>query len=134
MAINSLLIDTNAVTALLHGEEDAIAAIGGVEQLYFPFIVLGELYSGFRYGSREKENRKRLSDFLDETDSQILYPNEETLEQYASIYKILRLKGKPIPTNDLWIAAIALQNTMPLFSLDSHFSYVEGLTLVGKSA
>ena len=124
------MIDTNALTALLHGDRNAIAIIDDVEQVFLPFIVIAELYSGFRYGTKEEENRIRFSEFLDKTESEVLFPGEETIEQYASIYKLLRKKGKPIPTNDLWIAALALQNALPLFTLDSHFSSVKGLELI----
>ena len=130
MAISSLIVDTNAVTSLLQGKPDAVALFKEVDRLYFPFIVIAEMYSGFRLGTKEKSNRENLSQLFGNSDSEILYPDEITLDQYADIYVSLRKKGKPIPTNDIWIAALALQYHSPLFTFDSHFHHIVQIKVV----
>ena len=130
MAVSSLLLDTNVFTALLQGKDGAIRICESADKIYFPFIVIAELYAGFRVGSKETANRKKLRDFLDTSDSMILYPDAETMEHYASIYQILRRSGKPIPTNDLWIAALSLQYGLTLFTLDAHFSFIDSLSII----
>ena len=90
-------------------------------------ISIGELLSGFKGGSRENENRKELAIFLDAPRVRILSIDEETAEFYAEILNNLRKVGRPIPTNDIWIGAVALQHGLKLYSKDHHFSFIPGL-------
>lgn len=133
MAINSVLADTNAVTAFFQGKSNAFEIFETTERLYITFVVIAELYAGFRAGTRERENMQRLDDLLKATQAVILYPDFKTIEGYSAIYAVLRKKGKPIPTNDLWIAALAIQYNLPLFTLDKHFALVDQLELIALS-
>src|SRR5262245_25964153 len=90
-------------------------------------IVLGELLSGFAVGTREEANRQELQQFLASERVHQLVIDAETAAQYAVVYRELRRRGRPIPTNDMWIAASALQHGFAVFSDDGHFYEVPGL-------
>lgn len=87
-------------------------------------VVLGELLGGFRQGSRERENRKDLEVFLQSPRVRVLTVDEETAQRYADIYHGLRKAGTPVPTNDVWIAASAMQYGHQIVTLDRHFSLI----------
>lgn len=127
--MSALIVDTNAYSALLRGNPDVEKAFEDTDRLIFPFIVVAELLSGFRAGTREKFNREGLLSLLNSAGTEVLYPSMLTMDTYATIYADLRRKGKPIPTNDLWIAALAVQHNIPLFTFDGHFSAIEGIIL-----
>ena len=90
---------------------------------------MGELLGGFSVGSREEANRQELKRFL-ESDRVRLFPvDDSTAEYYAAVYRDLKRRGQPIPTNDMWIAAAALQHRLAVFSYDKHFGAVDGLII-----
>ena len=93
-------------------------------------ISVGELISGFKGGSQEKKNREELDSFLDSPRVQLVCIDDVTADYYAEILNNLREAGKPIPTNDIWIAACAFQQGLKLYSMDAHFKSVKGLVLV----
>jgi predicted nucleic acid-binding protein len=97
-------------------------------------VVLGELLSGFAAGQRETENRRELGAFLDSARVRLLPVEADTAEFYSRVYLNLRRKGRPIPTNDLWIAAAALQHGAAIFSHDQHFREVDGLIVGARFA
>ena len=103
----SLLVDTNTYTAFWKADREIAAIFEFADRLIFPFISVGELLAGFKLGNREQENRSRLDDLLSLDRAETLYPDRQTAECYASIFSELRRKGTPIPTNDIWIAALA---------------------------
>ena len=125
-----LLIDTNIYSHALRGAPDVVATLRQAEEIAFCVISVGELLSGFKAGSREKENRRELDEFLDSPRVSLHAINEETADFYASILSQLRAKGQPIPTNDIWIAATAQLHGLPLYTKDVHFRAVPGLLLV----
>lgn len=125
--MKKILLDTNAYAAFKRGDRDAVEILRRVETIGVSTIVLGELLSGFAAGSREVDNRRELSAFLDSPRVVIFPVDEDTAEFYAHTYLGLKRKGKPIPTNDLWIAATALQYGLAVFTHDQHFLEVEGL-------
>jgi predicted nucleic acid-binding protein len=84
-------------------------------------VVLGELYSGFRAGNRWAENTAQLAQFLSKPSVRVLNVTEETALRYAEVDVYLRKKGQPIPRNDVWIAAVALEHGLQLLTLDVHF-------------
>ena len=100
------------------------------ESIYIPVTVLGELYAGFEISSRRVENRKALDAFLSKEGIEIIAAGKEIADRYGLLVKDLRLKGKPISTNDLWIAATALELGARLISYDSHFSVITGLRVL----
>jgi predicted nucleic acid-binding protein len=91
------------------------------ENILLPAIVLGELLSGFEAGNRRQKNRLELESFLKSPRVSIMPMTEETAERYAHIYAYLRKNGRPIPTNDLWIAASAMEHSAELLTWDAHF-------------
>ncbi|NET70978.1 MAG: type II toxin-antitoxin system VapC family toxin [Sphaerospermopsis sp. SIO1G2] len=129
MAIKSILLDTNAYTAFKRNHKEAVAIIKNVDIIVINSIILGELLGGFALGNKIEKNRYELEQFLESTRVQILPVDTETSEYYAMIYSQLRKKGKPIPTNDIWIAATTMQHNLILFTYDSDFKNIDNLKL-----
>ena len=125
-----LLIDTNIYSYALKGEGGVIEVLRKADEIGFSVISIGELLSGFKKGGREKKNREELEEFLDSPRVVVYSVNEDTAEFYAEVLNNLRKTGKPVPTNDIWIAAVAFQNGLKLFTKDSHFQKIAGLSLV----
>lgn len=96
-----------------------------VDKFFVPSIVLGELYFGARKSSRSAQNLKRIDELA--TKTAILGCDEKTAQQYGQIKDTLRQKGRPIPENDIWIAAIALQHNLTLITRDAHFAHIDRL-------
>jgi tRNA(fMet)-specific endonuclease VapC len=120
-----LILDTNALSAAAEGHPSVMGILSGVSQVALPVVVLGE----YRYGiaqSRYKASYRRWLDGL-LSDCTVLDVTEQTTHHYAAIHVELRQAGKPIPTNDLWIAALCRQYGLPLLSRDRHFDAVSGI-------
>ena len=127
--MNRILIDTNIYSSAMRGDTEVVRLLRRVLHIGISSISVGELLSGFKGGNKEQKNRKELDIFLD-SPRVALYPvTQETAEHYSSVLNRLKQKGTPIPTNDIWIAATALQHGLPLYTLDKHFSHVEELIL-----
>ena len=131
MAISSsgLLLDSSVVIRHFRGGRELLGALGNFEVFYLPYVALAELYAGAYRSLRAGRNLHQISSFLDAVD--VLLPDEETPLVYGRIASELAQKGTPIPQNDIWIAAIALQTGLPLATEDNHFRMVSGLSLVG---
>lgn len=125
--MRAVLLDTNAYTAFMLGEAEVVDVVAHAASLYLNSIVLGELLGGFAAGTREAQHRAELSRFLDSPRVEILPVTGETADSYALIYAGLRRRGQPIPSNDLWIAASALEHGAALLTRDAHFSQIDGL-------
>ena len=117
-----MILDTNAVSALLAGDEHIAAALEGTLRHHLPAIVLGE----YRYGLRRSRKRRTIEPWLDqlERESIVLVVDGITAKHYATVRDELRKKGRPIPENDVWIAALAAQHGQPILSQDEHFDQV----------
>ena len=122
-----IIVDTNRYRDFCAGVAEAVECFQTAEQISIPFVTIAELRAGFLAGTAGKRNAQVLSTFLTRARVQILWPDEQTTHQYARIRLQLRRQGTPIPTNDLWIAALALQHTMALFSRDGHFDHLAQL-------
>lgn len=122
-----IFIDTNAYVAFKRGETAVLEVIQHAEILGISPIVLGELLSGFECGNKIKKNRDELQQFLKSSRMRLFSITSDTANFYSQIYSSLRNKGKPIPSNDMWIAAQALENGCVLCSHDKHFKAIEGL-------
>lgn len=127
--MNSIVLDTNAYTNLLTGSEPVLTALSEAEIIYMSIFVLGELYAGFKGGSREKKNREVLSAFLHKPSVKLLNATNETADVFATVKQLLKKKGRPIPVNDIWIAAHAIESGSVLVTFDAHFSAVDGLRI-----
>lgn len=121
------LLDTNAVIALFAGDSDVVDLLKDAEEVFVPSIVIGELYYGARKSSRVEDNVARIDDFA--ANNVVLGCDTETAYQYGEVKNRLRQRGRPIPENDIWIAAIALQHDLILLTSDVHFGEVENLRL-----
>lgn len=124
-----ILIDTNAYAAFKRDDAAAVKTLQIPEYIGINIVVLGELFSGFKGGSKELQNRRELEQFLDSPRVEVVLLDEETAEFYAKIYWDLKKKGKPVPTNDMWVAASAMRHGLSLFTYDEHFSNIDGLIL-----
>ena len=122
-----ILIDTNAYAAFLRGNSEIIEVLTHADRLFINPVVLGELLGGFAAGNREARNRSELSAFLNSPRVDVLALTADTADSYALVYSALRAKGQPIPSNDMWIAASALEHGLALLTLDAHFDKVDGL-------
>ncbi len=120
------LIDTNAAIALLNNHPEMVNLLAQVD-FYVPSIAVGELYWGAEKSANLEVNRKRVDDFISQRS--VLNCDSETARRYGKVHAQLRRKGRPIPQNDIWIAATALQHDLILLTKDQHFQHVDGLTV-----
>ena len=114
-------LDTNTYKAFCMNQEKAVEIVRTADVLYLPFVVLAELRAGFLCGNRAFKNEQTLLKFLSRPRVQLLFADEATTHHYSQLFKQLRTQGTPIPTNDLWIAALVRQHNLTLFSDDIHF-------------
>ena len=115
------MLDTSAYSALHRGHEEILNVMRRSETVAVPAVVLGELYSGFRAGTRWAENSEQLTRFLNKPSVRVLNVTQETALRYGEVDVYLRKKGRPIPRNDVWIAAVAIEHGLQLLTLDEHF-------------
>ncbi len=125
-----LALDTNRFIGMMRGEPSVLQTVSLADEVWLPFIVIGELRAGFAAGTREVSNEAALRRFLLKPGVAILYADDQTTHHYASIYRQLRKQGTPIPTNDMWIAALVLQHSLVLFARDAHFDALPQLARV----
>ena len=116
-----LALDTNRYTDLCRGDRSVVETIELADEVWLPFIVLGELRAGFAVGSHGPRNETVLQRFLLKPGVAVLYANEQTTHHYGAVYRQLRKQGTPVPTNDMWIAALVMQHSLVLFARDAHF-------------
>jgi len=124
------LIDTNIYSHALRGDEDVIAVLRKADEIGFSVISMGELIAGFKGGNREGDSIEELEEFLDSPRAVVYGVDDQTSGFYADVLDNLKKSGTPIPTNDIWIAATAFQHGLKLFTKDSHFQHVAGLSLI----
>ena len=124
------LIDTNAYTAFRRDHEDITAILERLDSIDLPFIAVAELLAGFHAGTQLERNRAELDAFIERPDVSVIYADAGTLEAYAEVMTALRRLGKPIPTNDVWIAALARQHGSAIVSFDGHFDHVPALRVI----
>ena len=124
-APGSVLLDTNVVVAYFRGEQALHSRFAGAVPLHLPWVVLGELYYGAQRAKRRQEQLAHILDLL--TYAVVLFPDHDTTSVYGQVKAELAQTGKPIPDNDLWIAAMARQHALPLATRDAHFAQVPGV-------
>ena len=125
-----VLLDSNAYVQLMRGRRQVSRIVRAAEEVLLSAVVLGELLYGFRHGSRYERNALRMRTFLDNPYVTVVSVGETTADRYSRIAASLRAKGRPIPTNDLWIAAHAMETGADLVSADRHFGHVEGIAWI----
>ena len=126
-----LVLDTNAYAAMRRGSVGVLDSLEMADFLGLPSTVLGELYSSFLIGERAERNIHELDAFLAEAGVEILGIGRREAERYGALVKAMRERGRPIPTNDLWIAACTLCADARLLTSDTHFAAVPGLVAMG---
>jgi tRNA(fMet)-specific endonuclease VapC len=117
-------LDTNRYVDFAGGDEQVLAVLEAADEILVPLIVLAELRAGFAVGARGARNEGSLRRFLMRPGVSVLSPDEQTTLHYANVYRQLRHQGTPIPTNDIWIAALVLQHGLVLCARDAHFSHL----------
>ncbi len=122
------LLDTNIVIAILSGEQSVVSRAAATDEFYVSATIAGEMFYGACNSANVDENMQRIESFL--TDAVSLPCDEKTSRLYGEIKSLLRRKGRPIPDNDIWIAASAMQHSLTLVTRDVHFNDVEGLRAV----
>jgi len=127
--MRALIVDTNAYARYLAGEERILDAFGAADRVFVPVFVLGELFAGFRGGTKERLNRQILDRFLGKSSVAVLEATRDTAEYFGIIRDALKKAGRPIPLNDVWIAAQAMETGSILATYDPHFLAVPGLRI-----
>jgi tRNA(fMet)-specific endonuclease VapC len=116
-----LALDTNRYVDFARKVPEALEKVREADRIFMALVVLGELRAGFLCGSRSAENERTLIQFLNSPRVVVLHPDEDTTHHYARLFRQLRVQGTPIPTNDLWLAALVVQHNLQLFARDRHF-------------
>jgi tRNA(fMet)-specific endonuclease VapC len=119
--VSRILLDTSAYSAILRGDMRIARVMQEADEIAINAIVLGELKAGFRKGRHRERNEQELAEFLASPRARVLGLDEETADRYAVILDSLRSAGNPIPTNDVWIAATAMQHGFRILTTDQHF-------------
>jgi predicted nucleic acid-binding protein len=122
-------LDTNRLTDLFRGDGALSARLELCDEVWLPLMVLAEIKAGFYGGAEPARNEALLQRFLSQRTVGILLPGRETAEHYARLFVQLKRAGTPVPDNDLWIAALALEHDLALISRDKHFRRIPQLVL-----
>ena len=117
-----ILLDTSAYSNLMRGNNMIAELLDEADEVFLNAVVVGELLAGFKRGTKEQYNKSVLKDFLSVTNVGLLSIDDSTAERYSIINDYLKKNGNPIPTNDIWIAASAMQQGLILLTSDQHFS------------
>ena len=128
--MNAAVIDTNVLINCFQRNQGASAAVSNYDRILICPAVLGEFKAGIDVETkRGKKAKERLAEFLDDPAVSIVPCTEDTADYYAMIYKVLRENGTPLPTNDMWIAASAIEHCATVLSGDGHFAKIPMLKL-----
>ena len=124
------ILDSNIVIDILRNNEETIQKVSQLKSIYIPVIVLGELY----YGAFKSDPTSMKTQEIEELEKRVhlLDITEKTAKIYGEIKNELRQKGRPIPENDIWIAAIAKETKLPIFTRDKHFREVAGIQVTSS--
>lgn len=120
-------IDTNIVIDVFRGRKEVADEITTFEKVYAPIPVLGELYLGVEKSSRKAHHLTQIEVLL--SLSEVVHTSNETAKTYGKIKALLKKKGTPIPENDIWIAALAIEHDLPLITRDKHFTHLPELVI-----
>jgi tRNA(fMet)-specific endonuclease VapC len=126
-------LDTNRLTDLFQGDAELAEFLATCDEVWIPLIVLAEIKAGFYGGTQQHRNEVLLRKFMAKPTVGMLLPGRETAEQYARLFVQLKRAGTPLPDNDLWIAALALENDLALITRDRHFDNIPQLLTVRQA-
>lgn len=127
--MRKILLDTNAYTKFLLGDEAVLEQLSKADNVFLSSIVLGELFSGFKGGSKEIQNKRNLEKFLAKPQIEVIDVTKETAEIFGEIKYQLSKEGNPLPINDVWIAACAMETGAVLITYDTHFTKISGIRI-----
>jgi tRNA(fMet)-specific endonuclease VapC len=119
-----IALDTNRYVDFARGDSGAVETLENAQEIHIPLIVIAELRAGFAVGAHGAQNEGGLRRLLLRSGVFVLFPDEQTTHHYANVYRQLRQQGTPIPTNDIWIAALVLQQGLVLYARDAHFDHL----------
>jgi predicted nucleic acid-binding protein len=122
-----IALDTNRLTDLFRGDAALAERLGGCDEVWIPLVVLAEIKAGFYGGTHGRRNEALLQALLAKETVDVLLPDRETAEHYARLFVQLKRAGTPVPDNDLWIAALALEHDLLLITRDRHFERIPQL-------
>jgi tRNA(fMet)-specific endonuclease VapC len=125
-----IALDTNRYVDLCKGLASTVDLVALADAVFVPFVVVGELRAGFALGKRGAENERVLRRFLQKDGVHLLLADDQTTFHYASVFRHLREHGTPVPTNDMWIAALVLEHNLVLHARDEHFDRLPQLPRV----
>jgi predicted nucleic acid-binding protein len=125
-----IALDTNRYVDLCKGLAPTVDLVASADAVFLPFVVVGELRAGFALGKRGAENERVLRRFLQKNGVHLLLADDQTTFHYASVFRHLRERGTPVPTNDMWIAALVLEHNLVLHARDEHFDRLPQLPRV----
>ncbi len=125
--MNKVLLDTNAYSSLLTGDEEVLNILAQADAVYMSIFVLGELYAGFKGGNRERQNINTLESFLAKPICEVVTASKDTASIFGTLKSSLKKAGTPLPINDVWIAAHTIETGAMLISYDKHFTQITGL-------
>jgi len=127
--LKKILIDTNAYSRFLAGDENVLNALAEAEIVYMSVFVIGELYAGFRGGTKEQQNTDILKQFLKKPTVRVLNATRKTAEIFGKVKDNLKKAGTPLPINDVWIASHSIEKDAVIVTYDSHFKKIQGLDI-----
>ncbi len=127
--MKKIILDTNAYSRLMNGENAVLDVLSDAETVYFSIFVIGELYAGFAGGKHEKTNHAILNNFIEKPTVKLLSATIETSRIFGIVKHSLKQEATPIPLNDVWIAAHCIETGSTLITYDSHFRHVKGLMI-----
>lgn len=125
-----IALDTNRYVDLCKGATETVDLLEEATEIVLPFIVLSELRARFVFGRRPADNERILRQFLMKPGVVVLFPDDQTTHHYAAVFRQLRKQGTPIPTNDMWVAALVLQHNLVLHARDRHFDHLPQIVRV----
>jgi tRNA(fMet)-specific endonuclease VapC len=128
MTGNKCLLDTSVIIHAFKNKNTITERLNAIAEIYVPVAVVGELYYGAYKSANPEKHIKQIQSFL--LNCKVLSPDVVTGDVYGNMKAVLIKKGKPIPENDIWIAAMARQHNLPLFTTDNHFTEIDNLALL----
>ena len=125
-----IAVDANRYVDLCRGVSGTVTVLEEADAVIFPFVVIGELRAGFANGRRQVDNERVLRRVLLKDGVEVVYADDQTTYHYAAVFRQLRAQGTPIPTSDMWIAALVLQHNLALHARDAHFDHLPQIARV----